>query len=339
VTAAQVLKQGCVLVHEPGLDEKEVFVLVYTPFRLLCFEAEDREINFGLREEPATGTRKRTCSELVSALFALRDPVTPEPSENFKWHRLKWLRGNDELHPVDGDEPYPRVVRYFIRPSMRYYLTYYILFRIEVPHEQLAALDVGHKGKRDANIMHLLKLGTYSQFFPLHERTLKTARPAAGDAEPIASASGDLSSRTTATLVRGVGSSNTRTQLRQEWAGRMFSRQPLDRIRDYFGERISIYYAFLGFYTVWLTWAAVLGLAVTCYGIANAVTGTFSVNASGATRIFDNVLTIPFAAFMSIWGTGPAPVLGHCPWPTRPCSSSPSFFLSLFSLLLWSRRD
>ena len=32
----------------------------------------------------------------------------------------------------------------------------------------------------------------------------------------------------------------------------------------------------------------------------------FGYNASAATRIFDNLLTIPFAAFMSIWGTGPA---------------------------------
>jgi len=40
------------------------------------------------------------------------------------------------------------------------------------------------------------------------------------------------------------------------------TRQPIEKIRDYFGEEIALYFAFLGHYTQWLVIAAVFGLIV-----------------------------------------------------------------------------
>ena len=61
---------------------------------------------------------------------------------------------------------------------------------------------------------------------------------------------------------------NRRQVLHQYWArwGCWFKYQPLDHIREYFGERIAIYFAWLGFYTGWLLPAALVGLAVFLYG-------------------------------------------------------------------------
>ena len=62
---------------------------------------------------------------------------------------------------------------------------------------------------------------------------------------------------------------NTRQILFRFWArwGVWYKYQPLDHIRDYFGEKIAIYFAWLGFYTGWLLPASVVGVAVFVYGL------------------------------------------------------------------------
>ena len=48
----------------------------------------------------------------------------------------------------------------------------------------------------------------------------------------------------------------------------MFKRQPLWLIKRYFGDKIGLYFAWLGFYTGFLIPAALLGVAVSIYGLA-----------------------------------------------------------------------
>jgi hypothetical protein len=45
--------------------------------------------------------------------------------------------------------------------------------------------------------------------------------------------------------------------------------QPLDKVREYFGEQIGMYFTWLGFYTSWLFLPAILGLVVFFYGVGN----------------------------------------------------------------------
>ncbi|XP_071945717.1 anoctamin-7-like isoform X1 [Antedon mediterranea] len=62
---------------------------------------------------------------------------------------------------------------------------------------------------------------------------------------------------------------NKRQILHEYWGrwGCWNKYQPLDHIREYFGEKIGIYFAWLGFYTAWLLPASVVGVIVFCYGI------------------------------------------------------------------------
>nr|KAG5704950.1 hypothetical protein BaRGS_022792 [Batillaria attramentaria] len=62
---------------------------------------------------------------------------------------------------------------------------------------------------------------------------------------------------------------NERKLLFDHWAWwkSCFKFQPLDHIRHYFGEKIGLYFAWLGFYTAMLIPASIMGLAVFIYGL------------------------------------------------------------------------
>ena len=66
------------------------------------------------------------------------------------------------------------------------------------------------------------------------------------------------------------GPDNDRHLLYEAWArpGMWYKYQPLDHVRSYFGEKIAIYFTWLGYYTSMLFPAAALGLAVFIYGLA-----------------------------------------------------------------------
>lgn len=162
-------------------------------------------------------------------------------------------------------------------------------------------------------IKKLIKNGTYECAYPLHDE-LSTKN---GDDE-------------------GQNSASTNRQfLYSTWARpfAFFNRQPLYDIRDYFGEKLALYFAWLGYYTSMLIPAAILGFFCVLYG-AFSLTGDIpsrdicDENGIGATKmcpscdskcftwnlseacihskmtyVFDNWFTVIFAACMAVWAT------------------------------------
>ena len=125
-----------------------------------------------------------------------------------------------------------------------------------------------------------------------------------------------------------------RMQLISNWASvkMAFNRQPLDEIRRYFGTKIALYFAWLGFYTSMLIPASVVGVLCFLFGSftlnkdapsKEVCNGTYdrllmcpqcahdcnftrvsdSCFYSKATYLFDNPATVFFAIFMSLWAT------------------------------------
>ncbi|XP_064396523.1 anoctamin-7-like isoform X2 [Halichondria panicea] len=162
-------------------------------------------------------------------------------------------------------------------------------------------------------ILRLTQNKTISTAYPLHESSYKFKK----DDDP-------------ATMT-------DRQFLKSQWSSgwAWYKKQPLDQIRRYFGEKIGIYFAWLGFYTMWLLPASLVGLIVFIYGLSTINTIDFRNAIANATcdnnnrydlymcprcdrrcafwfltesclfnyasQLFDNGATVFFAIFMSFW--------------------------------------
>ncbi|XP_062847734.1 anoctamin-5 isoform X2 [Trichomycterus rosablanca] len=187
--------------------------------------------------------------------------------------------------------------------STRNRIVYYIISRC--PYNKDDKLNKDKRG-----IKRLLNNGTYTSAFPLHDCRYWTRS-------------------------RDPNCENERFSLYQYWARflRFYKEQPLNSIRRYYGEKIGIYFAWLGFYTEMLFYAAVVGLACFIYGLVtyNKEVWTKEIcdenvggeivmcplcdkkcgywklnstcNSTWQSHLFDNTATVFFAIFMGIWVT------------------------------------
>uniref|UniRef100_A0A8D0XYB8 Anoctamin n=1 Tax=Sus scrofa TaxID=9823 RepID=A0A8D0XYB8_PIG len=189
----------------------------------------------------------------------------------------------------------------FFNPATRSRIVYFILSRVNY--------QVVNNVKK-FGINRLVSSGIYKAAFPLHDCNFSRQ-------------SEDLSCP------------NERYLLYREWAHprSIYKKQPLDLIRKYYGEKIGIYFAWLGYYTQMLLLAAVVGVACFLYGYFNQNNCTWSkevcdpniggkiimcpqcdklcsfwnlsitCESSKKLCIFDSFGTLVFAVFMGVWVT------------------------------------
>nr|XP_046241075.1 anoctamin-9-like isoform X1 [Scatophagus argus] len=120
-------------------------------------------------------------------------------------------------------------------------------------------------------------------------------------------------------------------RLKKKWArwSGLFTGQPVSDVRCYFGEKVALYYLWLGWYTKLLVPAAALGVVVFLYGLAFFNTNPLikevcesnitmcprcdktcqvwqlsdTCTYAKVSHLFDNEGTVAFAMFMAIWAT------------------------------------
>ncbi|XP_069895443.1 anoctamin-6 isoform X1 [Dipodomys merriami] len=189
----------------------------------------------------------------------------------------------------------------FFNPATRSRIVYFILSRVTYQ-------VVNNVNKFGIN--RLVSSGIYKAAFPLHDCNFSS--PSEDPSCP-----------------------NERYLLYREWAHprSIYKKQPLDLIRKYYGEKIGIYFAWLGYYTQMLLLAAVVGVACFLYGYFDQENCTWSkevcnpdiggkivmcpqcdklcpfwnlnitCESSKKLCIFDSFGTLVFAVFMGIWVT------------------------------------
>uniref|UniRef100_A0A8C8VLZ7 Anoctamin n=1 Tax=Pelusios castaneus TaxID=367368 RepID=A0A8C8VLZ7_9SAUR len=280
----------CIEKHVAQNEKKAVhYVLLNAPWSVLCYYAEDLRLRLPLQ-------------------------ALPNQASNWSDRVAKRLRIPNILYEEVPNVPLDYYTCHFKANKLAWFLgsndknTFFSSTqRHRILYEILATTPYGHLKEGQIGVDRLLSEDVFTAAFPLHDG-------------PFEVPSGGLAPH----------SLNERQVLFQSWARwKKWNRyQPLDHIRRYFGEKIALYFAWLGFYTGWLLPAAVVGTLVFIVGIFLMLTDIPAQeicesedlyqmcplckecpywNLSSicsmfkAGRLFDHGGTIFFSIFMSLW--------------------------------------
>ncbi|XP_053600651.1 anoctamin-1 isoform X3 [Plodia interpunctella] len=289
------------------------FIKVHAPFQVLRDYSEILKLRMPMKECSKIRKSGRTNAILNAAMYmskfsALRD-VTEKTNSLIDrvdacWDRfMSKIRVDPELFPErkhrltaiyskDKDYLFDTTSECFWTPSIRSRIVQFILDRkkfSDMPNDDFAF-----------GIARLISNSTYSAAYPLHDGDLKTP-------------------------------GSMRHLLYTEWAtvSKWIKYQPLDYVKDYFGVKIGLYFAWLGFYTHMLIPASIVGLICVIYSASTVYSNVPSEEVcnynstikmcplcdyfcdywdlkdtclqSRITYLFDNPTTVFFAVFMSFW--------------------------------------
>ncbi|VEN38244.1 unnamed protein product [Callosobruchus maculatus] len=286
-----LVREGLELEYEPQEPSGLNFIKIHAPKEVLRRYSEILKLRMPMKRIPALRQVSRSTNFIVEELHN-------------QWDKLKfWIFVDKQTFPDKGQRftaIYSRDREYlfdvdapsFFTPAIHSRIVQFILDRKRFSNNPQNDFAFG--------IERLLNEKAYAAAYPLHDGDLK---------------------------VPGT----MRYLLYTEWAAikKWYKYQPLDYIKEYFGVKIALYFAWLGFYTHMLTPAAIVGLACFIYSCATLYSNQPSEDICNQrlkekmcplcdvwcdywdikescvhariTYLFDNPTTVFFAIFMSIW--------------------------------------
>ncbi|KAK2881507.1 hypothetical protein Q8A67_018775 [Cirrhinus molitorella] len=268
---------------------KTTYILLSAPWNVLCYYAE--EISLRVPLQVVTTPISNWSERILENLHIPNIMAQDVPNLPPDYYTCQFR--TNKLERFLGHENKDT----FFKTTQRHQILYEILAR--TPYGSLKRGEVG--------IGRLVSENVLTAAFPLHEGPFEMPKT------PV-----------------DPQSLNMRQILHHYWARWASWRkyQPLDHIREYFGEKIALYFAWLGFYTGWLLPAAVVGFIIFLFGIWLMVTDVAAEElcSSGdafvmcplcnicsywnlssicytykAGLLFDSGGTVFFSIFMSLW--------------------------------------
>ncbi|KAK6640619.1 hypothetical protein RUM44_012315 [Polyplax serrata] len=232
---ANIKKSGLEIEEEVVEHGKKAFVFlkIHATWPVLCRYAE--ELN--LRAPLLLKTEKsdlRNGSDSFLKYFGLPNPMKlTMPTEPLHFYTCPFRE--NKLHRFLGSEN-----------KDTYFTT---IQRIRIVNEVLSSAVFGTQRKGEVGINRLVHEGVFIAAYPLHDGPYVVEKKKG--------------------VIKNPEELNPRQILYEYWArwGRWYKYQPLDHIRNYFGEKVGFYFAWLGFYTSWLFPAAAVGILVFLYGL------------------------------------------------------------------------
>ncbi|CAL8278976.1 unnamed protein product, partial [Gadus morhua 'NCC'] len=295
--------EGLHMEKESSVTNSDViFLKLHAPWDVLCRYAELMNIRMPFRRKIFYMHRRhKFMSRMEKRINKVRGWLPRKPMK-FTSDTLPDLEENESFTaPFSRSRIHHFIIHNkdtFFNNATRSRIVHHVLQRVKY-----------EEGKNKIGLNRLLSNNSYEAAFPLHE--------------------GSYRSRNS---VRTHGAENHRHLLFECWAwwGVWYKYQPLDLIRRYFGEKIGLYFAWLGWYTGMLFPAALVGLLVFLYGVLTLDHCQVSKEICQATdvimcpicdqycpylklsdsciyakvtHLFDNGATVFFAVFMAVWAT------------------------------------
>ncbi|XP_065175071.1 anoctamin-7-like [Sycon ciliatum] len=232
--------------EEESNDGKTNFVKLHLPFPTLCKWAE-----ILLMRMPLSMDNKQTHTTLERALECCccgNNPFDCDLEEEPNQYTALFTRTMGPKF-INFDKP-----NIFFSPAQRSRIAYEILSKARYGEGEHHDEESRAHEKTKIGVERLLGNKSYVAAYPLHEGGFE--------------ADADI---------------NARSELYRTWGdwrhGNWYRFQPLDHIRNYYGEKIAIYFAWLGYYTSVLILPSIVGLIVFIIGLIIAYSGTTNVGA------------------------------------------------------------
>ncbi|XP_048404739.1 anoctamin-4 isoform X3 [Stegostoma tigrinum] len=295
--------EGLNIEKESSLTNSDIiFVKLHAPWEVLCRYAELMNVRMPFRRKIYYLQRRyKFMSRMEKSLSRFRGWLPRKPMKLDK-DTLPDLEDTDcYTAPFSQQRIHHFIINNkdtFFNNATRSRILHHILQRVKY-----------EEGKNKIGLNRLLGNSTYEAAFPLHEGSHRSKNS-----------------------IKTHGAVNHRHLLFECWAwwGVWYKYQPLDLIRRYFGEKIGLYFAWLGWYTGMLFPAAIVGLLVFLYGVftldycqvskeicqateiimcplcdqhCRYMRLSYSCVYAKVTHLFDNGATVFFAVFMAVWAT------------------------------------